>query len=511
MAGFAFRFPAGRYHATPWGHHANEADVAWPPEPARILRAMIATWWRKLDHARYPKPLLDGLVDQLAAHLPRYLLPPAVHAHTPAFMPMRDNTEKRLIYDGFVALDAAEPLVISWQDVSLDENTAELARSLIGVLGYLGRSESWVEAELLPAWVGEPNSQPLATDGPLRISHETVDVTVPLTPREWEEARPTLSTTNRPLPVKLADALAIDTEVWRKAGWSSPPPIKQVVYTRPRLDAPKLTRPITARRQSGQPGRPEAARFVLAGRPLPRVEDGLLIAEAMRSALMHNDTKAPAVPPPELCGRDNDGPLRHDPAHSHAFFLPEDADGDGRIDHLLVYARLGFSPEARRRLGGLLRLWSPRLSGSKWRTALEAIAQPGEFADVCRLVGTATTWESSSPYLKPRFDRRTPQEFSSLIESYRGQIAREWASRGLTPPPARIEPILDGSRFAAPLGPGGASRSTLGFARSRFNRGGRQPDSAGGFFRLEFDSPIGGPIALGWGSHFGLGLFRTIR
>jgi CRISPR-associated protein Csb2 len=43
MLALAFTFPAGRYHATPWGRHVNEADVAWPPEPWRILRTLVAT------------------------------------------------------------------------------------------------------------------------------------------------------------------------------------------------------------------------------------------------------------------------------------------------------------------------------------------------------------------------------------------------------------------------------------------------------------------------------------
>jgi len=37
------RFPAGRYHATPWGSHVNEGAVEWPPSPWRLLRALIAT------------------------------------------------------------------------------------------------------------------------------------------------------------------------------------------------------------------------------------------------------------------------------------------------------------------------------------------------------------------------------------------------------------------------------------------------------------------------------------
>ncbi len=31
-------FPAGRYHATPWGRHVNEGVAEWPPSPWRLLR-----------------------------------------------------------------------------------------------------------------------------------------------------------------------------------------------------------------------------------------------------------------------------------------------------------------------------------------------------------------------------------------------------------------------------------------------------------------------------------------
>ena len=40
------RFPAGRYHATGWGHHVNEAALDWPPAPFRLLRALYAQAFR---------------------------------------------------------------------------------------------------------------------------------------------------------------------------------------------------------------------------------------------------------------------------------------------------------------------------------------------------------------------------------------------------------------------------------------------------------------------------------
>jgi CRISPR-associated protein Csb2 len=49
MISLSLRFLAGRYHATPWGRHVNEAALAWPPEPVRVLRALIACHYRKAD------------------------------------------------------------------------------------------------------------------------------------------------------------------------------------------------------------------------------------------------------------------------------------------------------------------------------------------------------------------------------------------------------------------------------------------------------------------------------
>jgi CRISPR-associated protein Csb2 len=56
---------------------------------------------------------------------------------------------------------------------------------------------------------------------------------------------------------------------------------------------------------------------------------------------------------------------------------------------------------------------------------------------------------------------------------------------------------------------GSRSLSTLAFARTRRGRGGRQPDTSGGSFRLTFENQVAGPIVLGWGAHFGLGLFTA--
>jgi hypothetical protein len=38
-----------------------------------------------------------------------------------------------------------------------------------------------------------------------------------------------------------------------------------------------------------------------------------------------------------------------------------------------------------------------------------------------------------------------------------------------------------------------------------------QPDTLGTFLRLKFTDPLSGPLALGFGCHYGLGLFTSIE
>ncbi|MBL8660023.1 MAG: type I-U CRISPR-associated protein Cas5/Cas6 [Rhodospirillales bacterium] len=527
MIAFAFTFPASRYHATPWGRHANEADVAWPPEPVRILRALIATWWRKGDRERFPESILDDLIDGIAAEPPHFHLPDAVHTHTRAFMPA--PTQKKLIFDAFLRFDRGAEVIVVWPDVMLTVEQKALAAHLLKRIGYLGRSESWAEGRIADDWHGEPNSCPRSSKRALSPDVVSVDVAASLTASAWNYRRakilPDLESMAKAkraaiagtLPERLSAALAVDTGQWHKAGWSSPPPVRQIVYDRPPIGPlPRLPRgPQTRLVSGGLPGVPEVARFVLAGRPRPRVEESLKIAEIARWALIRSEDGVQT--PPELLGRDANGPLRDDPEHAHAFYLPEDADGDGAIDHLIVYCRKGFSDEARRRLDRLNRLWlahgRPDEDGDRgrkeWRLALEDIAAKASF-DSSPLLGRACVWTSVTPYLKSRFDKRRPIGFDALVDSYRSQIALEWRRRFPAEPSPTVSPLTDSmpcQRFAARLEPAGVVRSPLAFNRTRSRRGGPQPDAAGGLFKLTFDRPVDGPIAIGWGCHFGLGLF----
>ena len=147
MFALAFHFPAGRYHATPWGRNVNEADVAWPPEPWRLLRTLVAMYWRKGDRARWSEGDLARLIDSLAETLPEYSLPTgAVHAHTRHYMPTgtlaRGSPKTTLVFDAFLRLPGGSTLVAAWPLATLPRDQFELAADLVNSIGYLGRAES---------------------------------------------------------------------------------------------------------------------------------------------------------------------------------------------------------------------------------------------------------------------------------------------------------------------------------------------------------------------------------
>ncbi len=507
MFALAIHFVAGRYHATPWGRHVNEADVAWPPEPWRLLRALVATWHRKADRDRFGRDLLADLIDRLAADLPIYDLPPAVHTHTRHYMPWfkKGPGDRTLIFDAFARLDPDAPLRVLWENVTLSPDEATLAQHLIERLGYLGRAESWIEARIDPAPMPElwrracrPGCEEV--DPATGEVWDLVPLLAAMDAAAYRSARTALLDDARQRPARarkdieatlgerLIDALSSDTSDWQKAGWSRPPASRPVVYRRP-TDALLPTVPRRASR-SRDGGPLTTARFVLDGKPLPLIEDAVRIGELMRRALMgkaQHSLGEHAIPPVLSCH----GPV--DPTHGHAFFLPEDADGDGRIDHLIVHAKAGLPPDCWSVFAALKKLW--QRDGPEWRVALEGIGTAATFANDSLLLRKSRCWRSLTPYLHPWHVKR------SLSPA--DQIRKECRLRGWVEPET-IEPPVDGIEINR------RRRRTVHFHRFRAKRGLIQPDTRGSFWQLTFAEPVEGPVALGFGCHFGLGLFQAI-
>lgn len=545
MFALSFRFPAGRYHATPWGRNVNEADVAWPPEPWRLLRALIAIHRRKGDRVCGSADDLARLVDTLAETLPEYDLPVgAVHAHTRHYMPIgtidKGREKTTLVFDAFVHLPRDARIVVAWPAVTLDPVLFGLASDLAGALGYLGRAESWTECQALDDWDGRQNCRPLDGDCP---GGDRVRVLAPLAPAEYDAERRRLiaemeeriGSTQRQqllqsgldervakefrskgsqadtLPARLVDALALDTADYQDRGWNRPPAAREVVYTRTAEAAPGVV-PRRARRRPANVMQqiPTVARFLLAGRPRPRIEDTVRIGELMRRAALArfgwrtDDATGRRVPraPWQVSGRGSDGRPLQDPAHLHAFWLPEDADDDGWIDHVSVFVAGGMNVDVRAKLDGITRLWLAPAQHSEdveadpesvkeWRLALEGFGRPADFASGGGIFATSRRWRSATPFLAAGHLKAS---------GYPGEVRRLLERRGLDAAGVEVNELPT-------IAVGGTERRAIHFHRFRSRGREVQPDAAGALLRISSPVPVEGPLAIGYGSHFGLGLF----
>ena len=491
MVALEFRFLAGRYHATPWDRHVNEGAIAWPPDPWRILRGFIAAWHHKVKWTgKHHKSTMQGLIESLAQELPEYLLPSASHCHVRHYMPLSSPNQKALVLDAFAAVDYHEPLVVVWPTVELPPQQRELLDELLHVMGYLGRAESWIEARLVND-APVTNCHPMGSEGETEspaLCGEPVTLFAALPPVEYAQRRTQFlqdkASTKKiaqTLPEDFLDALSLDTGALRQYGWSQPPAARKVNYLRP-ADALK-----PRRRVSKYPvPRNTTGLFVLSGKPLPRVEETLRIGELLRVALLSQAKHRYGEDyiPPIFSGHG----LLHNRPHRHAFYLPWDSNEDGCIDRLVVHVPDGMDEDQQGVLEALTRMWSR--DGGEWRVVLEGI---GGWELVPGLTGPSSVWVSCTPYLHPWHvkKRLTVQD----------QICREIRARGL-PEPVALEPLPEVN-----VGKGRVRRP-IHFRRFRSRPGLEQPDRLGSFWRLRFEEPIPGPLALGFSCHFGLGLFK---
>ena len=320
------------------------------------------------------------------------------------------------------------------------------------------------------------------------------------------------------LPPRLVDALTLDTADYQDRGWPRPPAAREVLYAREaKVNVGAIPRVSSGRHRSPfNSDAPTVARYLLAARPLPRVEDTLKIGELMRLAALsqfgwrHDEVSGHRAPkaPWQISDRGTDGKPLRDPSHHHAFRFPEDADPDRFIDHISVFVAGGIDLDVRAKLDRITRLWlAPRqrtesdeteVAGTReWRLALESFGKPDEFAGSARIFGRSTRWRSATPFLAAGHLKSAGRagEFRRLVkrvgmdERYGFDIAKIDISE-------RHE-----------LSFGEVARRVLHLHRFRSRGHEAQHDTTGAFLDIVFPIPVNGPVAFGYGSHFGLGLF----
>lgn len=491
MIALAFTFLAGRYHATGWDHHVNEGTVEWPPAPWRILRALVAASYRvDCDRDR-----LAGILEGLTA-LPVYYLPATAPAHLRHYMPTSgDSTTK--VFDAFLAVGGGaartDDLLVVWPELSLSPEDVALLGAVAAQVPYLGRAESWVAARLVDAIPArEPDARPIAEQ---RDAPTTTRLLAALPTRDyrlWRDgylaAQDAKVARKLALPDDLWGVLHAETGALQQAGWSAPPGSRWVTYAVNRQAAPR------AETTAPTGPHPDYARIVFDGAVLPRVEDTLWVGEKVRAALLHHlgDDRYSAA----LMGKDASGaPLKD---HRHAFFLPQ-ADDDGRVRQVVIYARGGLDPEAVRALRALQRLYrkGEALTSHPTYTTLVALGQLHMLAQPPPCLSRSRVWESATPFVPPRCPKRRNGMLRDTPEAQLSWLCRE--HHGVEP--SRVT-VFDPEESRG--------RRLHWFRRTR-RRGAAPAGHPRGYgFRLEFAEEVSGPLALGYGAHFGLGQFVPV-
>jgi CRISPR-associated protein Csb2 len=518
------RFPSGRFHATPWGRHVNEGAIEWPPSPWRMLRALIATWHLKVrQNPEVPEAVVRALVKSLAEHSPVFHLPRATAAHSRHYLPYNEgkNEKTTKVFDTFVQLAENDALLVAWH-VTLPLEQLMALKALAVNLGYLGRAESLVSARVLEGIISiEANAWPHSEDTPAPEKTELVRLLAPMTPGGYASWRTTFlasrtaadgrktgakpKTPSTMLPDDLFTALHADTGELQSAGWNLPPGALYVNYVRPENSFTAATRP----RLWTNVALPVVARYAVVSAVAPRITQAVSVADRVHAALCKwsDQGKGRAA---VFTGLGDKGNPNTDHRHAHIFCEangPRDA-----ITHLTVWAPMGFDEAACLTLRRVSKVWGH--GGHDIRLVLHGIGGPDDFQD-CALLGTARVWRSLTPFVsvrhsktfrdgRPKMDENGWQIGSSAHDLLRllsmhphgtGATVRQLDERD--------KPFVFGER-------GERKFSSLEFQSFRASGGGNRGNGSGNAFTVTFPQPVTGPLALGYASHFGLGLFRPI-
>lgn len=502
-------FPAGgRLHATPWGRHVNEGATEWPISPWRILRALVATWHFKACQ-EIDKSAVMSLMDLLASEAPLFELPPAVQSHTRHFMPGR-GMDKPKVFDTFI--QSNRPIRIGW-NVNLDAAQRRALHLLCDRLGYLGRAESIVEARLAQEGNAfSANSTPLPQGFDVPDGHELVRVLCPAPPshhaswmagsqpRNESRAKGKKAKTKASaglLPVTIFDALHAETAALQAEGWAIPPGSRWVDYIR-RFDC---FEPESYRVNRSPARKVAVARFAVSSAVLPRITQAVSVAERIHQTLVKRADGKPCAN--IFTGIDpSNQPMRGN-RHTHIFC--ELGDNRDSIGFITLYAPDGYNSEAQQVIEDTQRKALCGHGGHDLELILLGFGSVEDFE--IPIFARSKRWRSLTPFVPTRHakhyaDGRPKLDADGWPIGSPGQDLRRLIqdARGLSP--ERITPPE--TRIAVRAN---CSLRTLQFQTERRHGNGRRGHQHGVGLTIEFEQPVQGPLAFGYGAHFGLGLF----
>lgn len=244
------------------------------------------------------------------------------------------------------------------------------------------------------------------------------------------------------------------------------------------------------------------ARFSLHAKVLPLITEAIIFAGKARSALSSVINRADNHHSPAFIGKDwNETAQKWEPmkGHRHAHFFVTDETGDGRMNYLTIYAPCGFIEADIKAFEVISKIERHYKNLPAIQVVLNGLGNKEDFPKMS-IFRKSKIWRSATPFSLPNFPNRgggKPPRPKDLPE---GQLLKELKSRGL-PELIRIERI---GGYATGKRP---EMRWLEFYDERKNMRGKGLYG----FEIEFAEEVEGAIAVGFGSHFGLGLFLPVR
>jgi CRISPR-associated protein Csb2 len=494
-------FPLGRFHATPWRVNSFDDPYGeWPPSPWRLVRAVTARWYqwvRELD--REPDlTQLETLQRALCKSSYAFHLPPeakngiSLRQYHPTEFGWRPAEKKKagtrsygtsLVQDNYWCVPPDAPV---WWFIEGETWTDDLLPPLAECLDrtiYFGRAETLTRFRI----AGSHDSIPHAN---CRLQDQRTAGAVPVLCALEDASRMDIErTTDHP------DA----------ARRTVPPGAHWLFAARPARPAARERRRIPART-------PEChlMQFALGWNVAPDPSAIVRLTSRFRGAVVREllriktsgastswarATKEVRAAVADMTGKDAESqPLK---GHRHTEFLTWCESG--RPTRLLVWrgARAFDDDEQEAILLAAARDVSWARAGAdvdEWRVRLipldtDVPAPPGFDRSA------ALAWESVTPYVPPRHRLRGGKERPS--ESLASQITRELLGRGFSDRVA-VE-VVESAGWVSVHVPWRSARQRAHIGKRR-----------GYAVRLQFVTPVVGPIRLGHSSSFGLGLFRPV-
>jgi CRISPR-associated protein Csb2 len=376
--------------------------------------------------------------------------------------------DKNLVFDPFLVFDRSHACYLCWDDLCVSSQDRDTLELLLRNLNYLGRSESWVQAELRDGPGDGPFECNVAdvADG----EHELEKVACAVPAGVYQGKQPWL------------EALTFSTGNLLKERASSPPLLRHVRYAVPKnAITVDPVRPVNR-----QPPTVQVVLLGLDATVLPLVTGTIEVAEQVRVRLMGAHKKRmgneESRVSPLFSGKTWEGQKRLD--HGHVYILPR-GNRVGRIDRILILSpREPFDSDELDAVRGVRELyqrdgrptvrcvvtWQGRLDGGERRLS--------------RVVQSAT------PFVPPRHWRKG-RNFGKFMED---EVRRECQNHGVGSVVASVET----SQLPPP------------FHETEYRRNRKDdPVRPGYALRLTFEEKVLAPFAIGYGAHFGLGQFQA--